>query len=300
MTRRTDKRLTILSKNEVNLLYDLPKFIEDERAFYFGLNDEEIKDVNGLRSVNSRIHFILQLGYFKAKFMFFSFTFSQVTEDVNHVIKRYFPNGQIFPNIIGERVRFKNNTRILKLLSWKLFDQTIKEKAVKKAAEAAKICVDPRYVFDNLLDFLIVHRIVIPGYSTFQDMISQTLMAEEERLQGLIKNHLPESANQALQKMLLSEGKKMYGITILKTDAKGFNTKEMDQEIKKKLTSAPLFEVAAKLIAILGISEQNVCHYAYLVDYYTVDRLMNFPMRPLDYIFCAIFFTVLKRSTTIW
>lgn len=57
MTRRTDKRLTILSKSEVNILYGLPEFNEDERAFYFDLNDEEIEEVNSLRYIDSRIHF---------------------------------------------------------------------------------------------------------------------------------------------------------------------------------------------------------------------------------------------------
>lgn len=272
MVRRIDKRLTILSQSELDLLYSLPKFNEEERAFYFTLNDQEITEVNYLRSLESQVYFILQLGFFKAKLILFSFTFSQAQEDVDYVLKRYFSNVKLSQKMITKRACFKIDSRILKLFSWNAFNRDVKEKAIQKASELARTCVDPRYIFDGLLDFLNDHSTSIPGYSTLQDIISQTLLEEEQRLQAVVSKYLPASVDEDLQKMLVSEGQKMYGITLLKKDAKGFNTKEILQEIKKKMVSSPLFKVAEQIIPKLGISEQNIYYYAYLVDYYTVDR----------------------------
>lgn len=118
------KRLRILSKDELDFLYALPKFNNDERAFYFDLNQEEVEEINCLRTLESRVHFVLQLGYFKAKFTFFSFSFSQVMEDVLYVLNRYFTNLPLSEKMISQRACFKNNTRILDLVSWNSFDQT--------------------------------------------------------------------------------------------------------------------------------------------------------------------------------
>lgn len=136
-----------------------------------------------------------------------------------------------------------------------------------------RICVDPLYLFDRVLGFLEQHRTVIPVYSTLQDMIGQTLTAEDQRLQKIIQQNLSTSVNQSLSKMLEADDEKMYGITLLKRDAKGFNTAEMTKEINKQLASTEIFTAAKQIIPKLQISDQNIRYYAYLVDYYTADRL---------------------------
>jgi hypothetical protein len=45
-----------------------------------------------LPSIESRVYFILQLGYFKACRMFFTFQPNEVDEDVRYVGERYFPD----------------------------------------------------------------------------------------------------------------------------------------------------------------------------------------------------------------
>ena len=68
-------RLTILLEAERDELYALPIFAEEERAVYFALEDDENQEMESLKSLDSRVHFILQLGYFKAKFIFFDCSF---------------------------------------------------------------------------------------------------------------------------------------------------------------------------------------------------------------------------------
>jgi hypothetical protein len=88
----TGKRLKILSKNEIQELYGLPNFTYEDRINYFSLNLLEKKELDELRSVRSKIYFILQLGYFKAKKMFFTFNFQEVNEDIVYLLQQYFPN----------------------------------------------------------------------------------------------------------------------------------------------------------------------------------------------------------------
>ncbi len=71
--QKDDKRLKILSDKEISEIYDLPQFTSEEQIKYFELNPEESLELQSLRSIKSKTYFILQLGYFKAKKLFFSF-----------------------------------------------------------------------------------------------------------------------------------------------------------------------------------------------------------------------------------
>ena len=72
------KRLQILKEDELKLLYDRPSFSNEEREIYFYLEKSELKILENYRSLNSKINFILQLGYFKYKYRFFSFDLSSL------------------------------------------------------------------------------------------------------------------------------------------------------------------------------------------------------------------------------
>ena len=68
------ERLRILSDPEIEALYGQPRFTPDEQAEYFSLSLEEKLLAETLHSFKSRIFFILQLGYFKARRQFFHHT----------------------------------------------------------------------------------------------------------------------------------------------------------------------------------------------------------------------------------
>ena len=77
----TQKRLRILGDDEIEALYERPHFTPEERWQYFALSQTEKEVLQTLRSVKSQIYFILQLGYFKAKHLFFTFALDEVEED---------------------------------------------------------------------------------------------------------------------------------------------------------------------------------------------------------------------------
>ena len=65
------RRLSILTAQEVDDLYALPRFTEEDRHLYFDLSPAERELVDGIFTLSVAVHLILQLGYFKAKQQFF-------------------------------------------------------------------------------------------------------------------------------------------------------------------------------------------------------------------------------------
>ncbi len=70
------RRLRILGEEEIDALYGLPRFTDEERLEYFALSPTEKAALEQFHSIKSRISFILQLGYFKSHHLFFVFTLS--------------------------------------------------------------------------------------------------------------------------------------------------------------------------------------------------------------------------------
>ena len=84
-----NKRIYILSEEEVKQLYDLPQFSCDEREIFFELNVKERRGLKNLEGSAAKIHFILQCGYFKAKQRIFEYSYSAGTVKLMELQVRY-------------------------------------------------------------------------------------------------------------------------------------------------------------------------------------------------------------------
>ncbi len=84
------RRLSILTAQEIDDLYGLPRFTEDDRRLYFDLSPAERELVDGVFTISVAVHLVLQMGYFKAKRQFFIYTLNAVREDLRHILRRYF------------------------------------------------------------------------------------------------------------------------------------------------------------------------------------------------------------------
>lgn len=231
--------------------------------------------------------------------MFFDFTFSEVTDDVKYILNKYFPTIPCPDNMIGKRTRFDNNAKIFKLLGYRPFNEEIASLLSTKALEVVKTCADLRFVLDELLSYLEQLKVSIPGYSTLQKIISKASIDENERIQAIIRGSISSDVDKDIQKLLTGD-EKMYGITLLKKDAKGFNYLEGIKEIDKKISSQAIFDFAEEIIPKLGISDQNVLYYASLVDYYTVDKLNEILDETVRmYVLCYVFYRFQKINDNL-
>ncbi len=62
-------------------IYGRPYFSDDDRTLYFALTRPEHDLLTSFGHLHVQIYFIHQLGYFKAKQLFFTFAFDEVADD---------------------------------------------------------------------------------------------------------------------------------------------------------------------------------------------------------------------------
>jgi hypothetical protein len=276
MATRYKDRITILEDAEIEELYGRPRFTHDERVHYFALTPEERAVADGHYSLASRVLFILQAGYFKAKTLFFSFEIDEVADDVKHVLQQHYPqyHDTALKSAIVKQTRYAQQRKLLELYDYHACAGDERAALSARADQVVRISAKPIYVFQALVQYLETHRVVAPGYSFLQDVVSRALGKERGRLTSLLDTRLDEATRKALDRLYL-ERDGGYGVTPLKQDPKDFSRSEMRCEMARCRSLEPFYRTAMALLPELGISNDSIAYYAALVDYYTVQKLQQ-------------------------
>lgn len=172
----TDKRLKILSKSETNELYNIPQFTIHEQQAYFSLSKKEYKAMSKCKNTALKVHFILQLGYFKATSQFFNCAFYETKRDVEFILQEYFNNTTIYVKKISDKKRQENQREIAKLLGYQTDKSIIKQKLEKMLETKTKLCNNPVYLFHEALCYSNENKLMLLGYTTLQDFDGSTLI----------------------------------------------------------------------------------------------------------------------------
>lgn len=228
------RRLSILSAQEVEELYGLPRFTEDDRRLYFDLGPAERELVGGVFTFSVAVHLILQLGYFKAKRQFFVYSLDAVAEDVAHIVQRHFQaRGESEVKTPSRSTRLEQQQTILKLFDYRACDGAAKAELEQKALRVAMLSAQPVFIFQEILQFLSLKRIVPPGYTYLQDVVGRTVSLERLRITRLLGRTLTPEMEERLA-ALLEADEGMYRISLLKHEPKDFSYGELRQEVERR------------------------------------------------------------------
>ena len=246
-------RLHILTQEELQDLYELPNFTDQERHLYFSLTKNEFELLAEFRSMASKLNFILQLGYFKARHLFFNFEFQAVSTDMEFIRRVYFPKEK-------KRIRklekvaintvLKHRRTIAELFNYQFCGRPQRKLIEQTAQNSARISSKPIYIFREILTFLQNHRIILPGYSFLQDVISKSLNNEEDRLRTLLRTRLTSTETEKL-KDLLTDSVGFYEITNLKREPRDFSFSEIKREIERGAKIKEIYQSAKEILPIL-------------------------------------------------
>ncbi len=265
-----NRRLTILTEAEKVALYGIPEFDDFQRIEFFAMTEAEYALAFARKSVAAQLHCLLQIGYFKAKRSFFPFSLADAPEqDVAFLLQRYFPSQVLPSEDASNNERYFPRKDIAALYGFRLWRDEDSPGLLNKAMLLARTDASPSFLLAELMVFLVGHRIVRPGYTALQDLISNALAAERERLEQLVEAAMTKEVRQALAQLLVSEST-LSDLAALKQDAKSFRHSQMEVERQKLRTLAPLYATAKTMLPNLGISQLNIDYYASLANFYTV------------------------------
>ena len=244
-----------------------------------------------MRQTETRIYFILLLGYFRSRPIIFNFTFSDVEPDFNYVKAKYFSDKSVQDEDIPPRTK---TALVRKLLTYTGFSvyQSKNDKAplLKRLNVVVKINQEPRYVFDECIAYFGQNRIALAGYTTLQDIISSVLSSERSRIESVLNQNLGSDTKATLLRLLDSKST-FTDLAMLKRMAKDFSASQISQELKTHKIIRALYPEIKTLIAELELSPKNLEYYASLVKHKSVYKLKRHAdSQTLLYLVCYLFF----------
>ncbi len=228
------RRLAILTDKEIDDLYALPKFTDEERHLYFTLSAVEREAVDAVHTISVSIHLILQLGYFKAKRQFFVYEPESVLEDLQYIFDQHFPDSKFSAlKTPSKPIRLEQWRTILKIFNFRLCDSHAKDELELKSQRLAMLSTQPIYILREARQSLTHQRIVAPGYRFMQEMIGRVVAAERKRITQLLERALTPSHIKHLDALLQAD-EGMYRISTFKHEANDFSYKELRREVERR------------------------------------------------------------------
>ena len=147
-----DKRITLLTTSEIKAIYDYPIFSDDEQQCYFYLSEQESAITKTLTTIESKIYFVLLLGYFKAKTIFYKISFRKSHQDITYIKKFIFSDNISTSKLPNISIRTSNR---IKNKIYKLFNIGTEAKQnkliCKKISNLARYNIVPTNIFKDLL-----------------------------------------------------------------------------------------------------------------------------------------------------
>ncbi len=134
-----NEHLQILQAKEIKELYAIPAFDLEDRMTYLSLSVEEYALMQTFRGLSLRVFFILQLGYFKAKHLFYIFDFGEQCVDVDFILHKYFSQNkhqELKP--ISKPTRLGQRQVICQFLGYQFFEASLLDITLIQAAVFAK------------------------------------------------------------------------------------------------------------------------------------------------------------------
>ncbi len=286
-THESDRRLKILTPSEKHFIYERPHFTFGERRTHFRLSKYEKEIVfKKLKSNNTRLYFILQLGYFRFSLRFFKFKFSDAMADVDYIANRYFSTHQIeeLTKEYNKKTPINHYPIILALFSYKFSSTKDRKDLYEKAEQVVLIDANPKYIFKELVRLAYNKKIVLPSYTTMQSIISKAILTQETKLFEQLDILIDKPLKQNIDTLLTKESKSRYQLTLIKTPAQNFTYQHAKNEREKRDELVQLFDKAKLILIKLKISNLSIKYFAKIVDRYTIFQLKRFEKRLLRHI----------------
>lgn len=269
----------------------MPILTDQERDWFFTLNDAEQAACAKFHNNFTQANFILFLGYFKLKKMRLVLTWSQTQNDLKYIYSRYFPAAKHYRRNVDKMMRSRIYRSIFQLSDYSLCTPAWRKKLELHLQDAAHQIMNKRFLMDECLQFLEQHLVEVPVYSTLDKLIAHAVQQADSTLVARIKNLVTPDELISLQALLKQTEDAHYGITHLKKAIKDFSPAQTDLAIEQSRLLSALYPLAKRVLNSSGLSHSNIKQMALIPELYSASQLKQFkPFKAGLYLLCYVFY----------
>jgi len=272
---KKNKRLHIFSEAEIFAFYGVPDFNNQQRKEFFSFTENELALIKQNKQEHINLYFSLQLAYFKAKKMFFQFSWDEVDKlDLEFVSGNYFDNRSITKKFITKHQRYFQRDTITDFFGYKPWNATFFSLLLEQTKQIIKRDLAPNFIARELIMFLQNNKIIRPGLTTLQDIVTQSTNNERVRINKILLREL-NSEHKLIIENLIASDDTLSKLSALRQDTKNFKFKMITKERQKLTILEPIYQIAQNILPKLQLSNKNIENYAQLANYYSIQKLRD-------------------------
>jgi Domain of unknown function (DUF4158) len=147
-----NNRLTILSDEEIFALYALPDFNKEQQYEYFTFSENELDLIFSRPHRYAQMYCALQVGYFKAKQIFFKFQWQEIPEeDIHFLRKKYFGGKAISLQSITKYEHYEQVRQIALLHNYSLWSNESAEQLYSYVLKKSRRDINVKFIFSEFV-----------------------------------------------------------------------------------------------------------------------------------------------------
>ena len=264
-------RQRILTSAEQATFDNPPKLTPVERKKYFFISSAVADLLSSLRTPTNKIGFVLQLGYFRATFRFFS----------NH----YYPNDVVYVSqridvlpssftisCYDEATVRRHRKLILEYMGFHPFDRCARHRVEQQIQPLIRSQIRPRLLFQEAISCLQNHKIQIPASGTVTMLILEAIRRHRSELIERIQTALPDQSKVALDNLFEKDSSSSENLQVQRsrlTLLKRFSHSTRPSKIKSNLADLQiireLYQPIASVIHSLDLTSEGLRYFAHSV-----------------------------------
>lgn len=264
------RKVNLLSKKEIADYYGLPEFNDYERSLYFELNSSEFKLMRKFTTTSTKIHFLLLLGYFKAKQTFFKIQFGELKDDVRYVFNKYC-DGSVSPSTgtISFEKAEEQKQFILDHFQYSKYQNhtdELREHFITLIQQHPK----PRSATRELINYCDTRNIILPNYRTLQELYTESHKTVLDTISKFCLS-LPTNISNLLDQSINTEND--ISLNAIRYEQGDFSYTEVNHQIEKVRSLSELYVFCKTNTHKFKLSRNALSHYAQLIEQYPIAKI---------------------------
>jgi TnpA family transposase len=274
--------LKILISTELKIFKNPPEFNSEERKKYFYIPVWAEKEFKTFRTVINKVGFILQLGYFQAVKRFFTAN-KYPKKDIEYIANKLNTSFEEIDINKYKGATFNRNKKIILInLGFEAFTQKHNDLLMEKANQLVSKQLKPKFIFSELIDFLIKNNIEVPEYYIFAQIITKGINNYEQKILSILKINLTNEHKNLLNKVLGFDmvdqpNSKLprYNLTFLKKVNHSLKPKAINENVESLKVIEKLFCGIKEVIDILDLPSGIIEYYANYISQSDIFNLLR-------------------------
>lgn len=208
--------ISILSRQEIEEFNNTPNFNSDERKRFFDLTVILQQTIKTLRTPENKILFFVSYAYFKAKKRLYPGKLCE--KDLEYACNILKIDYSVIKDkcIYDYKTKINHQKKILSLTGFLSFNIHHHTNLINHVYLQVKCYKSPKIIFSEMVDYLLLHKIALPSYRQFVNIISNQIQKYKSDIQKCLFDCLDEQIKMQLDILLDQDNSKYYSLHFLK------------------------------------------------------------------------------------